>query len=139
MAVSGGQSGFGVTFGHATATNGTFTNLTEVVDITPIKSTSTSIDVTNHGSPDGFKEFVQGLRDGGSIDVTTAYVESEYTALDTLFINGTKHAWKAVLPGSSTIIFTAHIENMTMNTPKDAEHTVDFTLRVSGKPVYTAV
>lgn len=48
--------------------------LSEVVTIGPPNRTRETVDVTHHGSTDGYREYLTTLRDGGEASVTMNYV-----------------------------------------------------------------
>src|ERR1039457_4030320 len=64
----------------------TFSNIGEVTDVAKSGAKAGTHDATNMQSIDGFKEFVAGLREAGTVKVTGNWV-SEEDVEDTDFVN----------------------------------------------------
>jgi len=79
--------------------------------------TKDSIEVTNYGSPDRFREYIAGLKDGGSLNAEGNWLPNnathdESTGLLESFNDDSNHNWKLVLPDSlGTFSFTDHNTN----------------------------
>lgn len=118
-------------------------NIADILNLTSIGEIgveSEEMDVTDLDSPNGYKEFIAGLKDAGEVAVA-GNVKSEANVEDLLALADaqTVVSWKITFPRGSTWEFDAFLKSF-----KEGESTVDgkrtFTgsLRVSGKPEYTA-
>jgi hypothetical protein len=100
-------------------------------------------EVTNMSSPSGFKEFVAGLRAGGTITFEGNYIPKDATQLNSQadFAAGTLSAWCLNLPGipgaTNTCIwmFSGYVSDLTPAYPVDDRITVTGTIQITGKPV----
>lgn len=139
MAASAATSGFGATFAYLSTGPSTYTDLAEVVSITPPSISVETIDVTHMASDDGFREFIASLKDGGECVVNMNYVEASATLLQTLVLAGLE-TFKITLAGASTIIFTGVPTAFTFDDVViDDKMAMSLTIKVSGKPVYAAL
>lgn len=139
MAASAASSGFGATFSYLSTDPSTYTDLAEVLSITPPSIAVETIDATHMGSDDGFREFIASLKDGGECAVTLNYVEASATLLQTLVLAG-RETFKITLAGGSTLIFTGIPTSFAIDEVViDDKMTMTFNIKVSGKPVYAEV
>ena len=96
------------------------------------------VDITTHDSASGWKEFVGGLKDGGSLDLTGAYKVGD-TGQAYLFGNpGATAACVVTFSDSSTASFDAVVGGFNTSNPLD--DTVEFTcsLKITGDVAYAA-
>jgi hypothetical protein len=139
MAASAATSGFGATFAYLSTDPSTYTSLAEVLSITPPSISVETIESTHMASDDTFREYIAGLRDGGEVTVTMNYVESSATLLQTLVLAGSE-TFKITLAGGSTLGFSGIPTEFAIDDIAiDDKMTMSLTVKVSGKPVYTAV
>ena len=57
-----------------------FSDVAEIVELTPPSMSRDEIDVTSHQSSDGYREFISGLRDGGEVCVGRLPIVSHLSA-----------------------------------------------------------
>lgn len=138
MAASAAQSGFGVTLTYLSAPS-TPTTIGELISFTPPSNTRETIDVTHHASPDGYREFIGSLRDGGEASATFNYTATGYGILNTLFDSDDLAEYTATLPNGDTFVFDAIITEKPVDALEvDGKITMSCTFKISGKPVFTA-
>jgi hypothetical protein len=138
MAASAAVNGFGTTFAYESAAD-TYTTLAEVLSVTPPSINVETVETTNMGSDDGFREYIAGLKDGGEVTVNLNYVEASATLLQTLVLAGPER-FKITFPGSSTVIFSAIPTAFAWDEVViDDKIAMSLTLKVTGKPVFAAV
>lgn len=139
MAASAVVSGFGTIFSYLSTNPSTYTDLAEVLSVTPPSISVETIESTHMGSDDGFREFIAGLKDGGECTVNMNYVESSATLLQTLVLAGVE-TFKITFPGSSTVVFTAIPTAFSFDDVViDDKVAMSLSMKVTGKPVFTAV
>lgn len=116
--------------------------LTPVLNLTGVSGVDLSadeIDTTDHDSVDGYKEFEQGLKDGGTVSIEGNFTNhASQVALKTLFDSGEKVACEIEFPNAlAKWTFTAFVSAISTDAPYDGK--IDFAgaLKVSGKPVLT--
>ncbi len=100
---------------------------------------SEEIDTTDHDSPNDYKEFIAGFKDGGEVAIAgNIKDESNVEKMLALAESRSMEKWTVTYPSGATWKFSAFVKSF-----KDGEKTTDglatFTgsLRISGKPVYT--
>lgn len=131
------QKTMGTTLTKTTGTPNTIAGLTSIGEI---GTESGEIDVTTLDSPDGFREFLAGLKDGGEIPfegfVTT---ESDFEALMDLADAQTNESWEVEWPDGAKAWFVAFVKSCkTSATEVEGAKGFTGTFRVSGKPVYSS-
>jgi predicted secreted protein len=111
-----------------------------VAEITAIKGPGMkreTIEVTNLDSLDGYKEFIAGFRDPGSVSLSMNYRRETYDLMIADFETNDKQNYQIVLPDALDTSFEFEglvIELPLSITTKDAI-TTDTTIQVSGKVV----
>jgi hypothetical protein len=73
--------GIGSKIGYSTDGGSTFTDVAEVTSITLPSSEHSVIDVVHLGITDGYKDFLFGLADGGTVEFKFNYTATVYSAL----------------------------------------------------------
>ena len=103
-------------------------------------------DVTPLDPSDLYREFKQGLATSGECECMQFYNKTRMTLLDGYFSANTILYWRIVLPDAtleanrSKVQFAARIKRLTTSTFDDPDKpvTIDFNLKISGKPTFTA-
>jgi predicted secreted protein len=123
----------------------------EVKNITPPSFARDTQEATHTESPDGYREFISGLRDAGEISVELNFVPDS-DDVDLIFASFDSDELQQVrvlfadgaLPGSQTSTpptcsrFTASgfITGFPIEAPMDGAMTATITFKISGKPVF---
>lgn len=68
-----GLDAFGTQFKRDATGAGSFVTIANVPDISGPSRSREAIEVTAHDSPDQYREFVKGLKDGGEVELTINY------------------------------------------------------------------
>jgi hypothetical protein len=136
MAASNAISGFGSTLGYQAGTDGTYTTLAEITNISPPNMKVDTADVSTMDSPDSFKEYIALLADGGEVTVQLNFKASITTTITGLL--RLKKTWKITLPDSSNWVFSGILTGLDGAIPHDGKVTQSFTLKISGKPTWSA-
>jgi predicted secreted protein len=122
---------------------GVFVTIASVEDLSGPSRSRNMIDVSAHDSPDNYREFVKGMKDGGEVTATINYQPGETThqALDADFEEDELRDYQLVLlPGDSdehTWEFTAGISDISDEFPLDDKMAREVTFKISGKPTLT--
>lgn len=133
----------GTQFKRDTTGGGVFAAIANVSDISGPEREREAIEVTAHDSPDDYREFVKGLKDGGEVTITIHYDpgQTDHEALDDDFEEKDLRAYQVViLPGETdehTWDFTAMITNLSDAFPYDDKMEREVTVKISGKPTLT--
>lgn len=138
-----GKDAFGTQFKRDTTGAGAFAAIASVADISGPERSREEIEVTAHDSPDQYKEFAKGLKDGGEVTITLNYDpgQSTHRDLDADFEEKALRDYQVVvLPGDAnqlTIQFKALCTTLSESYPIDDKMEMEATFRISGKPSRT--
>jgi predicted secreted protein len=139
-----GIDAFGTEFKRDSTGGGSFVKIANVSDLSGPEREREAIEVTAHDSPDQYREFVKGLKDGGEVSITLNYNpgDSGHKALDADFEeDGLRDYQVVLLPGDAdehTWEFSALITSLGDSFPVDDRMEREVTVKISGKPTLTA-
>lgn len=132
--MSGAARGIGTTIQKGA------TNIGYLTSIKPPEKSADTVETTTLDSANGYKTFIQGMRDGGEVTVAGYFdvTDTGQIAMDTALDAGTVDAYTITFPtgmGSPTVTFSAVVTKMTIG-EANLEDAVTFevTLKISGKP-----
>jgi predicted secreted protein len=127
------------TAGAGTTISWNGTTVNEVTSIGDLDTSADDIEVTDYQSTDGYKEYIQGLKDGGEVEVEGNFYPSDtgQSNLISDYNAGTSREAIITLPGSiGTWTFDAYVKGFATQTPIDGKVGFTATLKVTGKPVF---
>lgn len=101
---------------------------------------SEELDTTDLDSPNGYKEFIAGSKDAGEVSIA-GWIKDETIVEKMLALAESQsvESWEVAYPSGAKWTFSAFVKSF-----KDGEKSTDGvasftgTLRISGKPTYTA-
>lgn len=113
--------------------------LAEVTSITPPPMTRDIIDATHMDSPDGWREFIAGLKDGGELSLAINFVPGGATDLRLIEMQteSAPSPIKIRFPGGSEWGFDAFCTGYTPNVPVEDKMTAEATFKVTGAVDFT--
>lgn len=145
MARTSARLGYGTLLQVGNSTDGassTYSTIAEVRDITLPQRTLEMLDATHQESPDGYQEFIPGLKDGGEITFEVNWLPDNtgQAGLVTDFENRTRRDFKIIESNTSASYwtFTAYVSKIAPEAPVQGVARASFSLRISGKPTLTA-
>ena len=109
-----------------------------------IDLTADSLEVTNHDNAEGFREYIQGLRDGGSVDI-----EGQFDSTDAGQVAVIEHynqdddggvrEMTVTFPDGSTWTFDAIVTALSIpgDAPVDGVLTFSATFKLTGTPQFS--
>jgi predicted secreted protein len=139
-----GIDAFGTTLKRDSTGSGSYVAIANVSDLSGPSRTREAIEVTAHDSPNQYREFVKGLKDGGEVTATINYdpASAQIAALDADFEEDDLRNYQIVmLPGEAdehTWTFSAMITDLGDSFPIDDKMERDVTFKISGKPTLVA-
>ncbi|MGW0942901.1 phage tail tube protein [Streptomyces sp. NPDC002623] len=139
-----GEDATGTLLKRDSTGGGVFVPIASVEDLSGPSRSRNMIDVSAHDSPDNYREFVKGMKDGGEVTATINYRPGETTHqdLDADFEEDELRDYQLVmLPGDDdehTWNFSAGISNISDEFPLDDKMGREVTFKISGKPTLTA-
>lgn len=130
--------GYGTTLGYATTQGGSYTAITLVTDLNKPKVSVTDVNVSSLLSTSAAKEFIPGMIEGGEPSFKLLFDKTQEAALYALL--RTTYWWKITLADSgSTWVWQGHIKEFGGDAvPMDDKVETSVTIKVTGKPVFTA-
>ncbi|WP_030322827.1 MULTISPECIES: phage tail tube protein [Streptomyces] len=138
-----GKDAFGTQFLRDTTGSGSFAVIANVTDISGPSRSREAIEVTAHDSPDKYREFIKGLKDGGEVEITLNYdpTAATHAALDGDFEEDDLRDYQVViLPNTAdehTWEFSGLITDMGDEYPTEDKMERSVTFKISGKPTLT--
>ncbi|WHX19830.1 phage tail tube protein [Streptomyces malaysiensis subsp. malaysiensis] len=116
----------------------TFTAIANATSITPPALARETLDVTSHGSPDQWREYLGGLKDGGEVSIDINYDPRLHDTLVEDFNDPNPRNYKVVWPGTlGNWAFAAVLTSFEPEAPHDDKLAASLTFQVSGKPTLT--
>jgi predicted secreted protein len=133
--MSNAVSGIGTLFRRWT--NSAWSNIAEVKNITGPGMTRATIDVTSLDSTAGYREFIAGLRDAGTIALKMNFTRATYAIMLADFESDTLQNYEILLPdGENTgFEFEGLVTELPLTVPVDDVITADVTIKISGQVV----
>lgn len=137
-----GQDAWGTQFKRDTTGGGTYAVVANITDISGPSREREAIEVTAHDSPNQYREFVKGLKDGGEVELTLNYQPqvASVAALDADFEEEDLRNYQVVInPGKAgrefTWTFAGIITSLGDEFPHDDKAERSVTIKISGKPL----
>lgn len=114
--------------------SGTFTEIAEVINVTPGEATADRIDATHMQSPGRRREYISGLIDNGEASFEINWVPGSATDefLRGLFESGEVRDHQIEFPNGVTVTYDASIIGFSKAIPIDDRMTATITIAVSG-------
>lgn len=144
MARTSARLGYGTLLQAGNSTDGastSYTTIAEVRDISLPQRSLELLDATHQESPDGYQEYVPGLKDGGEVSFEVNWLPDATTQanLVTDFENRTRRDFKIIESNTAASYwtFTAYVSKIAPEAPVQGVARASFTLRISGKPTLT--
>lgn len=112
-----------------------FTTLSEVTSLSGPSIAAEEIEVTNMDSPNGFKEYITGLKDGGTVDFDCNWIKStSQTQIRDDITAGTTRNYKITFQTSPTTValFTGLPLSMAFSADPNSAVTASLSVRISG-------
>lgn len=130
--------------GTATPTAESFVTVAHVGDVAGPQMTRTDIDVTDHGSPGEYDEFISGIKSSGEVTFPIHWIPDDpthdnITGLFAAYADGAKRNWRIVVPDYSTLPsylqVYGYVNEMTPAMPVVAALTSAIKIKVFGAPL----
>ncbi|WP_374648965.1 phage tail tube protein [Rhizorhabdus sp.] len=118
----------------------TYVTLAEVVEFNPPEMTKDAVEFTHMSSPEGWREYKPGLKDGGETTLTYNLIpgEADDDQIADSFASDAVEEWQVEFPNGATLDIKGFFTSHSRATPIDDRMTGAATFKVSGKPTLTA-
>jgi predicted secreted protein len=132
-----GMDGFGVQLKRGDGGGPeVFDALADITNVSGPGLSRETLDVTSHGSPDGWMEFIGGLKDGGEVSADINYQPAMHDFLIEDFEDSAPRNYQIVFPDDDQTTWTikAILTGFEPEMPYDDKAAASLTFKVSGKP-----
>lgn len=121
-------------------TDPTFSAIANVGSITPPGTSRETLDVTAHDSPDGWREYLGGLKDGGEFSAELNYDPTEHDTLLEDYEDDVPRDYRFVFPDADQTTWEVKgiLTGFEPEAPHDDKLAATATFQVSGKPNFAA-
>jgi predicted secreted protein len=108
--------------------------IAEINSITGPSMTRDFIDVTSLDSTGGFREFITGFRDAGTVSLAMNFTHATFTIMKEDFENDTPQSYMICLPDEevTSLEFLGLVTEIPLTIPTDDKITADVTIKISG-------
>lgn len=119
-----------------------YTKVAEVLSISGPELSAEQIEVTSLDSTGGYKEYISGLLDGGTVSIEFNYYKgnTQQQTLKTRVSTANQAAanYRIILPDSpqTSVTFSAIVESFSMNVEPGSAVTASVGVKISGAPVW---
>ncbi len=119
--------------------------ISDIAEINSISGPTMSretIDVTVLSDTDGYRKFIPGLRDPGTISLDMNFTEAGWKEMKDLFESDEESAFSIELPpgaNSTTISFSGFVTECPIEIPIGDKITASVTIQISGEVEYDGV
>lgn len=114
-----------------------FAPIANCAAIKPPGTSRNTIDVTAHDSPDGWMEFIGGLKDGGEFSTDVNYNPDVHDTLLADYADDQPINYKLTFPTGAVWAFAALLTGFEPDAPVDGKLAASIKWKVSGKPTFT--
>lgn len=113
-----------------------FETISEITNIGGPNKSRDTIDVTNLDSPDGYAEFIGGMRNGGEVPLDMNFTRATYELMDGLFESADLQDFQILLPDPehTTVSFSGVVTALGLGIPANDKVSANVSIKVSGKP-----
>jgi predicted secreted protein len=135
--MSNAFAGVGTRFRRWNATTTEYEDIAEVKTISGPGMSRDVIDVTSLDSTGGWREFIAGFRNAGTVVLNMNFTRATYTKMWDDFEDDDLKHYEIVLsdPENTTIEFAGLVTELPVNVSADDAVTNDCTIQISGAPV----
>lgn len=112
----------------------------EILSVSPPKISVDTDEATHMKSPEGFREFIKSLKDGGEVSVSIAYIAGDADVTSAIEqINSPDASNYRVNFGVSACAFSGLAIGFEPDVPMENKMVATLTYKVTGKPVFGAI
>lgn len=128
-------SGVGTLFRRWNSTTGAWENIAEITNITGPGMSRESIDTTALDTDGGYRTFITGFRNAGTVTLAMNFRRDEYETMKTDFESDDLQNYEIVLPDddNTSLEFEGLVTELPLAIPPDEKVTADVTIQISGQ------
>lgn len=127
-------AGVGTLFQRADSSTSNYETISEINSITGPTMTRTTIDVTSLDSTGGYREYIDGFREAGTVSLSMNFTDTGYNALLEDFESAIPCNYRILLPNdeSTTLAFVGLVTELPIDIKPDDKVTNNCTIRITG-------
>jgi predicted secreted protein len=116
-------------------TGAAWVSVGEVINISGPTMSRETIDVTSLASTGGYREFIAGFRDPGTLTFTMNFTRSDYEIMKTDFESDTEVDYEMILPDDdvTSLEFSGLVTELPLNLDPGSQITCNITIKVTGQ------
>ena len=128
-------AGVGTQFRRWNPTSASWVTISEINSITGPGMSRDVIDVTSLDSTSGYREFITGFRNAGTLTLSMNFSRTEYELMKEDFESDTAVNYEIMLPDdeNTSLEFLGLVTECPLTIPPDDKVTVDITIQISGE------
>jgi predicted secreted protein len=128
-------AGVGVKFRRWNTTSGQWEDISEISNITGPGMSRETIDVTTLGSTDGYREFIAGFRNPGTVVLAMNFTRNGYDTMKDDFENDERQNYEMVFPDddNTSFEFEGLVTELPLTIAADDKISMEVTIQISGK------
>lgn len=133
--MSNATAGVGTKFRRWDTTAGEWEEIAEINSIEGPGKSRDTIDVTSLDSTGGYREFITGFRNPGTVTLTMNFTRETYDLMNDDFESDTAANYEIILPDAeeTTLEFEGLVTELPLSIPADDKVTVNVTIQISGQ------
>jgi predicted secreted protein len=127
-------SGLGTSFQRWDKDTSTWVRLAEISSISGPTMTRDFIDVTSLDSTGGYREFIAGFRDGGTVSLTMNFTRATYELMKDDFEDNEAQTYEIVLPDAdvTSLEFSGLVTELPLEISPDDKVSANVTIKING-------
>lgn len=131
------MTGKGTQFRRWNSSVGQWEEIAEITSIGGVGGTRDTHDVTTLGSAGGYRRFIPGFRNGGTVTLAMLFTRDSYEIMKSDFESDIVQNYEIILPDEdvTSYEFEGLVTELPLTIPPDAPITVDVSILVSGEIV----
>ncbi len=137
---SNAVAGVGTVFNRWNTSTGKWEAISEINSITGPSMSRDTIDVTSLDSTGGYREFITGFRNAGTVVLAMNFTRDTYEQMKNDFESNTAQNYQIVLPDveNTGLDFEGLVTELPLTIPADDKITADVTIQITGKVEITS-
>lgn len=108
--------------------------IAEVTNISGPGMTRDMTEVTSLDSTGGWREYIPGFRDGGTVVLSMNYTRDGLDSFLADFESNEVQNYEVILPDGTSIEFEGLVQEFPLTIPTDSQITMETTIKITGAP-----
>lgn len=101
--------------------------------------TADDIDVSSHSSPNAYREYLKGMKDGGEVGIEGEFDPATASSIMEKFDSNEAEQCVITVENTCTVTFTAYCKEVSWEFPYEDSVEFSATWKITGKPEYQSL